>query len=271
MQPIEDFSHHRAIAFQRTPSPRLLVAGEYLVHVASAGYTPIETLVEVGPGQRVTLRRRLAASTGGLPMVLVNAGTSPVMKQAVTPDFLIGRHEVTNAEFQRFVAAGGYRDQQYWPAVMIVKGTRISWQESMQLFVDHTGIPGPRAWQNGSYREGQAQYPVTGVTWYEATAFAKWAGTLLTTSEQWWRAALDDTRTVFPWGNDVKTTDLRANFSLIGPRPVESYPLGVSPFGCYDMAGNVREWLRDTDINQANRSRWVAPGRTPDICSKPDT
>ncbi len=58
---------------------------------------------------------------------------------------------------------------------------------------------------------------------------------------------MDHTATVFPWGNDVKTSDLRANFSLVGARAVESYPLGVSPYGCYDMAGNVREWLREPD------------------------
>ena len=263
VQPIEDFSHHRAIMFQRTPSTRLLVAGEYLVHVAAQGHTPLEMLVEVAPGQHVRLRRRLAARSDGLSLVVVNAGTSSMMKQAATPDFLIGRHEVTNAEFQKFVTGGGYRDQRYWPATMIVKGSRISWQEAMQMFADHTGIPGPRAWQNGSYREGQAEYPVAGVTWYEAAAFAKWAGASLPTSEQWWRAALDDMRTVFPWGNDDKTTDLRANFSLIGPRPVESYPHGVSPFGCYDMAGNVREWLRDADESGhpfAVGGSWQDPG-----------
>jgi formylglycine-generating enzyme required for sulfatase activity len=50
---------------------------------------------------------------------------------------------------------------------------------------------------------------------------------------------------VFPWGDDVMSTDTRANFGLKSTEPVESHPLGVSPFGAFDMAGNAREWLRD--------------------------
>jgi serine/threonine-protein kinase len=51
---------------------------------------------------------------------------------------------------------------------------------------------------------------------------------------------------VFPWGRDVRTAEQRANFGLVGTRPVGSQLAGLSPFGCFDLAGNVREWLRDT-------------------------
>ena len=91
----------------------------------------------------------------------------------------------------------------------------------------------------------QERHPVAGVSWYEAAAYARWLGKELPGREQWWRAALGDTRGAYPWGNDVKTAEIRANFGLVGTRPAASYPLGVSPFGCLDMAGNVREWLRD--------------------------
>ena len=246
--PIQSFSDHSLVSLGRTPtSPQLLVSGEYLVRLSASDHTTLALLVDIPRGGDVTLRRKLVPDAGPAPMVFVDGGTSALMKRGYIPAFLIGQREITNAEYQKFVVAGGYRDPQYWPLEVIVKGRRISWRAAMQAFTDRTGLPGPRSWQNGSYPEGQAQYPVTGVNWYEAAAFAKWAGASLPTTEQWWRAAINDTSVVFPWGNDVKTTDLRANFSLTGPRPVASYPLGVSPFGCYDMAGNVREWLRDPD------------------------
>jgi len=140
---------------------------------------------------------------------------------------------MTNAQFAKFVAAGGYANASLWPA----SGARG--------FVDRTGVPGPRGWSGGTYPQGKSDYPVTGVSWQEATAYARWAGRELPALSQWWRAAVGDNDWVYPWGNDVKTTDLRANFGMTGAGPVGTYPAGVSPFGCYDMAGNVREWLRD--------------------------
>ena len=82
------------------------------------------------------------------------------------------------------------------------------------------------------------------MSWYEASAYARWKGKELPRWDQWWRAALGDDREVFPWGMDVRNVDHRANFGLVGTRPVGSYVLGISPVGGYDFAGNVREWLR---------------------------
>jgi len=96
------------------------------------------------------------------------------------------------------------------------------------------------------------------VSWYEAAAYAAWAGGSLPTWDEWWRAAVGDDPGVFPWGNDVMTTDRRANFGLVGTRPVESYPLGASPFGAYDMAGNVREWV--SDVAEDGTRRLVVGG-----------
>jgi formylglycine-generating enzyme required for sulfatase activity len=162
--------------------------------------------------------------------------------------------EVTNTSFLKFVAAGGYRDQTFWPETLIINGKPVPWTAAVKTFADRTGLPGPRSWSGGTFAEDKGNHPVVGVSWYEANAYARWLGKELPTREQWWRAALGDSRWAFPWGNDVKTTEVRANFGLVGTRPVGSYPLGVSPFGCFDMAGNVREWLREPASDPALRS-----------------
>jgi formylglycine-generating enzyme required for sulfatase activity len=77
---------------------------------------------------------------------------------------------------------------------------------------------------------------------------------MLPTPEQWWRADVEDGSRVAPWGNDMRTAEMRANFGDAGTERVGSYVIGVSPFGCYDMAGNVREWLRDGSPDSAKHS-----------------
>ncbi len=254
--PIANFSNHRPINLGRTPiAGRRLVVSEYLVHLTAEVNNPTEFLaqVELGKDLRVT-HTLLSAGTAWDGMVLVEDGKAPVAPEgAPVPAFLIDRYEVTNMQFQKFVAAGGYRDQTFWPETLIVNGRPVPWAKATQAFVDQTGLPGPRFWRDGTYPEGKGDHPVVGVSWYEAMAYARWTGKNLPAWNQWWRAALGDSHGVFPWGNDVKTAELRANFGLIGTRPVGSYPFGVSPFGCFDMAGNVREWLRDPVPGTANR------------------
>ena len=91
-------------------------------------------------------------------------------------DYFIDRYEVTNKEFKRFVDAGGYRDRRYWTEKFVDRGRVLSWEEAMTRFRDKTGRPGPSTWELGDYLEGQADYPVTGVSWYEAAAYAVFVG-----------------------------------------------------------------------------------------------
>jgi formylglycine-generating enzyme required for sulfatase activity len=223
----------------------MLVAGEYFVSMMLENMMPVEFLLQVVPGESLKINRTLLSTNKELSgMVKIEKGVS--QNGISIPAFLIDKHEVTNAEFFDFVSAGGYREKKFWPENIIIDGLPTPWESAIRSFVDKTGISCPRFWSGAKYPEGEKDHPVVGISWYEARAYAHWAGKDLPTWDQLWLAALGETDSVFPWGNDVKTTHLRANFGLKGTQPVGSYPLGVSPFGCLDMAGNVREWLRDS-------------------------
>jgi dienelactone hydrolase len=146
------------------------------------------------------------------------------------------KYEVTNKEYQAFVDKGGYADPKYWEGKFIEHGHEIPRDEAMARFRDHTGRPGPSTWQGGHFPDGQGDYPVSGVSWYEARAYAAFAGKSLPAFAQWFRAA--------PSG--LGTYIVReSNIARAGPAPVGSFQ-GVGPFGTYDMAGNVREWTENS-------------------------
>ncbi len=248
VEPIDGFSSREPVVLGRAPvAERALVAGEYLVSLSADGSSELRFLVTVDVGlDRSFTRGLLPEDSATTEMVAVSAGnTSGRDADSSVPPFLIGRHEVTNAEYLQFVIGGGYRNQTFWPEALMVDGEMLPWAAAVQRLADRTGLSGPRGWSGGTFPSGLDDHPVVGVSWYEAAAYARWAGGSLPTRDEWWRAAVGDDPGVFPWGNDVMTIDRRANFGLVGTEPVESYPLGVSPFGAYDMAGNVREWVSD--------------------------
>jgi hypothetical protein len=223
---------------------RRIVAGEYVLRFTGSGVEPLELLVSIAPGET----RRLAPA-----LRVAHPESSGMALVPGTPAFLIDRREVTNAEFKRFVAAGGYRTPSHWTAEMFIAGRKVSWNDAMHHFVDRTGTPGPRHWAGGSFPDGRGEHPVVGISWYEAAAYARWAGRTLPDAAQWWHAALGGGDGVFPWGRDVRGAERRANFGLVGTQPVGSNPGGLSVFGCYDMAGNVREWLLDAQPGSERR------------------
>jgi formylglycine-generating enzyme required for sulfatase activity/dienelactone hydrolase len=147
-------------------------------------------------------------------------------------DYWIDRHEVTNREFKRFLDDGGYRREEFWRAPFVKDGRTLSFDAAMALFKDATGRPGPATWEQGAYAAGHDDYPVTGVSWHEASAYAAWAGRTLPTIYHWSRAA--DQRLS---GNVVPAS----NFGGQGPLPVGKAG-GLTRAGTTDMAGNVKEW-----------------------------
>jgi formylglycine-generating enzyme required for sulfatase activity/dienelactone hydrolase len=148
-------------------------------------------------------------------------------------DYLLDRYEVTNSHYLVFIAAGGYRDRKYWKNDILDQGRRMPWEEAMRLFVDSTGIPGPATWAHGSFPPGADDLPVTGISWYEAAAYAEFAGKQLPSIFHWHHAAMPDTE----YGFIIAQSNLHGSALAPGGQ-FES----LGPFGTYDMAGNVKEW-----------------------------
>jgi len=164
-------------------------------------------------------------------MIRIAGFTSSSVEYA---DYFMDRYEVTNAEFQDFVDAGGYQNREYWVHPFLRDGVELGFDEAMELFRDQTGRPGPSTWRFGSFPEGRERYPVGGVSWYEAAAFAEWAGKELPTTAHW------DQATRYYWSNSFAIVP-RSNLGTDGPRPVGENE-AMSTLGVYDLVGNVREW-----------------------------
>jgi eukaryotic-like serine/threonine-protein kinase len=162
------------------------------------------------------------------------------------PDYWMDRYEVTNNKFKQFVDAGGYRKPEYWRQPFVENGHRLSWEEAVSKFRDKTGRPGASTWELGNYPEGQGAYPVTGVSWYEAAAYAEYAGKALPTIYHWTHAA----RAWF-FSEIIPLSNLGGH----GLAAVGSYQ-GMSPYGTYDMAGNAKEWC----WNAAGNKRFILGG-----------
>lgn len=156
--------------------------------------------------------------------------------------YRLDRYEVTNRQYKAFVDAGGYRDRTFWEQSFADGSGTLTWNAAMRRFTDRTGQPGPATWEGGDFPSGQGDMPVGGVSWYEAAAYAKYAGKSLPTIYHWAHAAtVNYSRFVVPLSNlDGK-----------GPLPVGT-PRGITLGGTSDMAGNVREWCVN-DAGQGQR------------------
>ncbi len=104
---------------------------------------------------------------------LVGLGNVPALKLG---DYLIDNFEVTNRQYKKFVDDGGYRRPEFWKQKFVHDGKEIPWDEAMKSFIDKMGRPGPATWEFGQFPDGQEDYPVNGVSWYEAAAYAEYAG-----------------------------------------------------------------------------------------------
>ena len=196
-----------------------------------AGFDSIEVAGSWG-GLKVDLQPTGSAPKG---MVRVPSGQVVIGPKLIERDaFWLDKFEVTNREYQAFVDASGYRRPEYWREPFLIDGRTLPFEEGLQRLVDRSGRPGPGTWEAGSFPAGEEDFPVRGVSFYEAAAFAAFAGKSLPTVHHWQAAA--DQFVTAPFIT-------ASNFGGKGPARVGEYR-GLGPYGTYDMAGNVREWCQ---------------------------
>jgi formylglycine-generating enzyme required for sulfatase activity len=193
---------------------------------------PLPTPAEPAAGATRVLER------SGIVMVYVPSGefvcahfdksAPPPQSRVYLDGFWIGRTEVTNAQFQRFIDDGGYQRREFW-------------NEQGWGWVTSSGEKHPwdLSWDDPAYN--QPDLPVVGVNCFEAQAFAAWAGSRLPTDAEWEKAARGTDGRIYPWGDEPESrgnTDGRVgHLTAVG-----SFPGDVSPYGCLDMAGSAREY-----------------------------
>ena len=214
---IEKAGFEKLDVVRATESRPLLPGLENVVVLAASGVVPAGMVA-------------VSVPAGGVHLTLTGYDYNTFLP---APSFLIDRQEVTNAEFKAFVDAGGYQKRDYWTEPFSRDGKALEWEEAMAIFRDRTGRPGPATWQGGSPPAGQEQHPVTGVSWFEAAAYAAYRGKRLPTIYHWSHAARPEL------GEAVTRT---ANFGGPGPLPATA-SRGLGAYGTVDMAGNVREWV----------------------------
>ncbi|NQE54391.1 Hercynine oxygenase [ANME-1 cluster archaeon GoMg3.2] len=154
-------------------------------------------------------------------------------------DFMIGKYPVTNEEFKEFIDDGGYD-----------KARKDMWSEEGWRWREENKISEPEYWHDRKWNG--LNFPVVGISWFEAEAYANWlsvrTGHLyrLPTEAEWEKSARGTDGFKYPWGEDFDKNLCNSRESeLRRTSPVGIYPKGKSPYGCFDMAGNVWEWCSD--------------------------
>jgi serine/threonine protein kinase/dienelactone hydrolase len=227
--------------------------GTYRWRVEQAGFTPVEVVRSNEPPSPSVDPATLTAGHIGFtlhkkvefPPDMVWIPPSELTQHHLfhgrrnipsAPAFLIDKWEVTNRRYKDFVDDGGYERPEFWQEAFVKDGRTLTWEQARELFRDQTGGYGPAVWKNGTYPPGQADYPVGGVSWYEAAAYANYRGKELPTIFHWLLAARasDVPGRIAHYCNFDKTS-----------APVGHYT-GMGRFGLYDAAGNVREWCYNT-------------------------
>lgn len=212
--------------------------------VTLAGYRPSTFVTFAETGQQFHFAL-LAENSPDADMVPVSGGdvrlstvqwVRPAPKVTL-PRFLMDRTEVSNRDYARFLRADGYAKREYWKHPFRQDGKEISFETAMQRFRDVTGRAGPSTWKLGSFPDGEEDFPVRGISWYEADAYLTFAGKQLPTIYHWYRADTGNNLGYFP-----SAVLPLSNFDSKAPRKVaEGKSLGA--FGAINMAGNVREWV----------------------------
>ena len=206
-----------------------------------------EVLVAGGP---------FTMGTSTEPWALDNERPAHVVDVA---SFYLDTTPVTNASYQEFIAAGGYEEPRWW--------TPEGWE-----YRQRASLSAPLFWQRdvagqwlrrrfGVTEPVPAAEPVLHVCWYEADAYARWAGRRLPTEAEWEKAARHDPVSSrsrrYPWGDEDPTAEL-ANLGQrhLQPAPAGSYPAGAAPSGARQLIGDVWEWTASDFLPYPGFSAW---------------
>ena len=225
--------------------------GQLRWRLTKEGFEPFEARLEVGAPAAAAGRPdvnappiRLRPVGGDVErMVFVPGGREGAVELS---DYWIDRTEVTNREFKDFVDRGGYQDPKFWTHLRQERSQVLGHEGAGAAFRDRTGRPGPSTWELGSYPEGKDEYPVSGVSWFEAAAYCQSVGKTLPTVFHWKKA--------FGASFFVEVLML-GNFNGRGPEATTQLK-EVGPFGTYGMAGNVKEWV----WNEFEGQRYILGG-----------
>lgn len=183
----------------------------------------IDTLLK--PGEWQELGKMVLIPSGefvmGTDLDRADEANKPAHKVTL-PDYYIDKYLVTNAQYLRFVAASDHRP--------------------------------PLDWEHGQIPPGKALHPVTMVSWYDARAYCAWAGKRMPKEAEWEKAARGTDSRRWPWGNSMDVSRVNTYYNRGSTNEVTAIPSGASPYGLFDMAGNVSQWVEDDFLPYAGSS-----------------
>jgi formylglycine-generating enzyme required for sulfatase activity/calcineurin-like phosphoesterase family protein/energy-coupling factor transporter ATP-binding protein EcfA2 len=220
------------------------LAGEKLIHIIASNAS-LDERFEAGEILGILGDPRIKE----YPMVKVGAGEFTMgsdkgyyddeepIHRVYLDEFMMGKYPVTNEEFKAFVDDGGYNNEEYW--------TKEGWKWKKEVKISEPGY-----WHEGKWN--RPNFPVVGVSWYEAAAYADWLSKKtgkdyrLPTEAQWEKAARGTDAREYPWGDNFDETKCNSRECKLGrTSPVGIFFTDKSTYGCLDMAGNVLEWCSD--------------------------
>lgn len=223
---MDDMRRMASYDIEEMPS-RIRAAGEEVarhdLHRANklpqAGYSTDEAAALLPATQWQELDTVITIPAGAFTMGTNRPRTDPQDRPARVvelPAYGIDKYLVTNAQYARFVAQAKHRP--------------------------------PLHWEGGRIPPGELLRPVTMVSWYDADKYCRWSGKRLPGEAEWEKAARGTDQRRWPWGDQMDPARLNTYYSVGSATDVTAYPKGVSPYGVFDMAGNVNQWVADDFI-----------------------